>query len=210
MKKLGSLIVLSGPSGVGKSSLIKALLTAEPELKFSISCTTRAPRPGEVDHRDYHFLTVAEFEARLRAGAFVEHAAVHRNYYGTLRSEVLEPTRAGQDVLLDIDVQGARQIRAAAARDPELARSAEFLFIGPPSLAVLEARLRGRGTDDEPTIRLRLSNAEAELRAWCEYDYVIVNDRLEEAAAELIGLVRTLRLRAPRWRENPFGLTEGE
>lgn len=190
----GVALVLSGPSGVGKTTVYRQFLAQCPEVRFSVSCTTRAPRPGEVAGRDYYFLTPEDFRRRVEAGEFLEHAEVHGNHYGTLRSEVENVVRAGQDVLLDIDVQGARLVRAAAA-STTLAVALVFVFVGPPSLPVIEQRLRGRGSDAEEVIQRRLRNAEAELQAWREYDYLIINDTLDRAVADLMA-VRTAARRA--------------
>ena len=195
LERTGSVIVLSGPSGAGKSTLVKAVRAQMPELRFSISCTTRQPRPGEVDGREYYFLTPEEFERRSRNGEFVEEARVFANRYGTLKSEVLDLVRAGADVILDIDVQGAAQIRAAAKRDPELAKAAVFVLISPPSLEILEARLRNRATDSEEQLQLRIAAAEKELAQFRLYDYVVVNDDLELAARELEALLVSFKLR---------------
>lgn len=193
--RTGNLIVLSGPSGAGKSTLVNAARKALPDLEFSISCTTRPPRAGEVDGREYHFLSPEEFEERSRRGEFVEEARVFANRYGTLKSEVLERVRRGADVILDIDVQGAASIRAAAERDVELANAAVFVLIVPPSLEILERRLRSRATDSEEQLALRIAAAERELANFRLYDYVIVNDDLDTAAGELEGLFRAFRLR---------------
>ncbi len=173
--RLGILLVVSGPSGAGKSTVIAALRRHLPELRFSVSCTTRPPRPGEQDGADYHFLSPEDFAARLAADAFLEHAEVHAHRYGTLRNEVAPRLEAGEDVLLDIDVQGARQIAARAARDPLVGRCLERVFLAPPSLTVLERRLRTRATDSDETIRRRLANARLEMTAWREYDFLVVN-----------------------------------
>ena len=195
MKKLGTIIVLSGPSGVGKSTLVGRVRRAMPELEFSISCTTRKPRPGEQHGVHYYFLEREEFERRVARGEFIEHAGVFANCYGTLKSEVLDRIRRGSPVVLDIDVQGAKQIRAAAKHDPELARSTVFVFIGPPSIAVLESRLRGRASDSEEQIRMRLEGARRELACWNLYDYLVINDDLDTAAADMTGLFRSFALR---------------
>jgi len=195
MKRSGTLIVLSGPSGVGKSTLVAKVRAKHPELEFSVSCTTRAPRPGEEHGRHYFFLTREEFDRRLAADEFLEHATVFQNSYGTLKSEVLKRLRDGKDVLLDIDTQGARQIRAAAAKDEEIRRSAVFVMILPPSLPALEARLRGRSTETEEQLKLRISAAAGELARFREYDFAVVNDDLEVAARELDGLFSCFALR---------------
>ncbi len=204
MKRLGTIIVLSGPSGVGKSTLVERIRAELPELEFSISCTTRAPRAGELNGVHYHFLSQGEFERRVAAGEFIEHAGVFAHHYGTLKSEVLDRIRNGSPVVLDIDVQGAMQIREAAGRDPEIARSAVFVFIGPPSAAKLEARLRGRATDSEEQIRMRLDTARRELACWKKYDYLVINDNLDRATAELAELFRSFRLRTAAVAEEPF------
>jgi guanylate kinase len=193
--RTGNLIVLSGPSGAGKSTLVGAVRKRLPDLEFSISCTTRKPRPGELHGREYFFLTPEEFEARSQAGGFVEEARVFANRYGTLKSEVLDRVRRGADVILDIDVQGAGQIRKAAERDVELANAAVFVLIAPPSLEVLESRLRSRATDSEEQLALRLAAAERELEKFRLYDYVVVNDDLATAVNELEGLFCSFRLR---------------
>jgi len=195
LDRTGNLIVLSGPSGVGKSTLVGAVRKALPDLEFSISCTTRKPRAGEMHGREYYFLTPEEFEARSRAGGFIEEAQVFANRYGTLKSEVLERVRRGADVVLDIDVQGAAKIRAAAKQDAELADAAVFVLIVPPSLDLLEQRLRNRATDSEEQLALRISAAERELANFRLYDYIVVNDDLSAAANELEMLFRSFRLR---------------
>lgn len=203
--RLGNLIVLSGPSGAGKTSVYGAVLKRHPEVRFSVSCTTRAPRPGEVDGVAYHFITVPAFQARVAAGDFLEHAEVHGNWYGTLRAEVEGPVLAGTDVLLDIDVQGARQVRRAV-RDTALAALASFIFCAPPSLAELRRRLEARGTDPAPVIAARLERAAAELAAWREYDWLVVNerDRLDEAVSRLENILLAVRCRTAVYREEPW------
>ena len=176
-------LVITGPSGVGKGTLIQELLRRLPELELSVSATTRPPRSGEVDGRDYHFLDPSEFERRARAGEFLEHAVYAGNRYGTLRSEL---DRAPEGIVLEIEVQGARQVREAL---PE----AVLVFIAPPSPEVLRERLIGRGTDSPEEIRRRLEQAEREQTAQNEFQHVIVNDDLSRAAAELSELVSYLR-----------------
>ena len=185
MKKLGTIIVLSGPSGVGKSTLVGRVRRAMPELEFSISCTTRKPRPGEQHGVHYYFLEREEFERRVARGEFIEHAGVFANCYGTLKSEVLDRIRHGSPVVLDIP----------ATPKATLARSTVFVFIGPPSIAVLESRLRGRASDSEEQIRMRLEGARRELACWNLYDYLVINDDLDTAAAEMTGLFRSFALR---------------
>ena len=180
----GVLIVLSGPSGAGKSTVCRAVRDVFPSLQFSVSCTTRDPREGETDGVDYHFVSLDDFRHRRAAGEFLESAEVHGNYYGTLREEVEERVIEGTDVLLDIDVQGARQVRMNLA-DSALAVLSTFVFFGPPSLAELDRRLRGRGTDTEEAITRRLADARAEMAAWEEYDFLVINETVDAAAREL-------------------------
>jgi len=175
-------VVITGPSGVGKGTLIRHLRDRLPELELAVSATTRAPRPGEHEGRDYWFLSDAEFDRRIARGDFVEHAEYSGRRYGTLRSELSDRATAGRPVVLEIEVQGARQVRAAM---PEAAQ----VFIAPPSLEALRARLVGRGTDDPEQIARRLRVAEEELAAQDEFGQVVINDRLEDAVEELVAVV---------------------
>ena len=177
-----SVLVVTGPSGVGKGTLIKHLLERRPDYRLSVSATTRAPRPGEVDGRDYHFLSEQEFERRLAAGEFVEHAEYAGNRYGTLKSELSRPARG---IVLEIDVQGARQVREAL---PE----AKLIFIEPPSFEDLERRLARRASDQPEQIERRLAAARDELAAADEFDHRIVNDDLEVALQELSRVAATM------------------
>ncbi len=174
MPREGIALVLSAPSGAGKTTLVKRLLAEFPHIGYSVSCTTRKPRQGEVDGRDYIFLSHEEFENRRVEGYFAEWAEVHGNFYGTPLAPVKEKLHQGQDVLFDIDVQGAAQLKLSLSE-------ATFAFILPPSLHELENRLRGRGLDDEPTIARRLANARSEILQARWYDAVIVNDNLDQA-----------------------------
>jgi guanylate kinase len=180
---VGKVFVITGPSGVGKGTLIEQLLERIPELELSVSATTREPRSGEVDGRDYHFLTAEEFERRVDAGDFLEHATYSGNRYGTLRQEVESRLAKGRSVVLEIEVQGARQVRATM---PE----AVPIFIAPPDPASLRKRLEGRGTDSAEAIERRLRTAEIELEAQVEFPHVIVNDEVQKSASELEALVR--------------------
>ena len=175
--------VITGPSGVGKGTLIRSLRERVPELELSVSATTRAPRPGEEDGVAYHFLTDADFQRRVDAGEFVEHATYSGRRYGTLRAELDRRTRDGHPVVLEIEVQGARQVRRTM---PEALQ----VFIAPPSREALRARLVGRGTDDAEQVAARLRTADAELEAQDEFAHVVVNDRLDDAVEELTGIVR--------------------
>lgn len=175
--------MIAGPSGVGKGTLIRGLLERLPGLELSISATTRAPRPGERDGVDYHFLDPVEFDRRVEAGEFVEHASYLGRRYGTLRSELERRTGAGKTIVLEIEVQGARQVRQAMP-------DAVQVLILPPSLEALRTRLVGRGTDAPDQIEQRLRTAEEEIAAREEFPYVIVNDRLEQATDELVSVVR--------------------
>jgi guanylate kinase len=175
--------VITGPSGVGKGTLIRSLLERHPDLELSVSATTRPPRPGERDGVDYHFLSAEEFERRVRAGDFVEHASYAGHRYGTLRSELERRAGTGRAVVLEIEVQGARQIRDAM---PE----AVLIFIAPPDERVLRERLERRATDSPDAIAQRLRTAEVELAARSEFPHVVVNDDLQKSASELEELVR--------------------
>ncbi len=177
------LFVIAAPSGAGKTSLVRALMEAEPDLRFSTSYTTRPMRSGEIAGRDYFFVDEAEFRRMAAAGEFLEHARVFDNLYGTGRRQVEDLLGAGHGVILEIDWQGARQVRAAM---PE----AETIFILPPSVAELERRLRGRETDSEAVIRRRLADAVDDMAHWQEFDYVVVNDDFGAALAALEAIVR--------------------
>jgi guanylate kinase len=174
--------VITGPSGVGKGTLIRGLMERVPKLELSVSATTRAPRPGERDGVDYHFLTREEFNGRVKRGEFVEHADYAGRSYGTLRSELEARVKAGVPVVLEIEVQGARQVRAAM---PEALQ----VFIAPPSLPALRTRLVGRGTDDQAEVERRLKVAEEELTAQPEFAHVVINDRLDDALERLTSIV---------------------
>lgn len=185
------LLIVSSPSGAGKTTLCGRLRGEFPDLRFSVSHTTRKPRPTEVDGREYHFVETPAFEHMIRAGAFVEWARVHGHLYGTSAKEIEIARATARGVLFDIDYQGARQIRACL---PE----AVSVFILPPSLAELERRLRGRGTEDESATRRRLENAKAEIEHYALFDYVIVNDDIERASEQLRGVVLAERCRRAR------------
>jgi guanylate kinase len=176
-------VVITGPSGVGKGTLIRSLRQRVPELQLSVSATTRRPRAGETQDVDYHFLSPGQFERHVAAGDFVEHAAYAGARYGTLRSELRTRMASGTPVVLEIEVQGARQVR-------ETMPEAIGVFIAPPSIESLRARLVGRGADDAAQIEKRLQTAEAELGAQHEFAEVVVNDRLETAVDELVAIVR--------------------
>lgn len=191
MPREGVLMVISAPSGAGKLTLLNRLRETEAGLASTVSATTRPPRPGEIDGKDYHFLDRAAFEARVAAGAFVEWAEVHGNLYGTLASELDRCLATGGDVILELDVQGMRSLRA---RRPDTVA----VFLMPPSIAELERRLRRRGTDDGDIIALRLANAEGEMAARHEFDYIVVNDALDRAAADMAAILRAERCRAHR------------
>lgn len=180
---MARVFVITGPSGVGKGTLIRTLRERLPELDLSVSATTRDPRAGEVDGVDYHFLDDADFQRRVDAGEFVEHAVYSGRRYGTLRSELDRHTSAGRPVVLEIEVQGARQVRDALP-------GAVQVFIAPPSLEALQTRLVGRGTDDADEVARRMRVAEEELAAQGEFGHVVVNDRLQDAVEELTAIVR--------------------
>jgi guanylate kinase len=187
----GTLFVVSAPSGAGKTSLVRALLEQDPRIRLSTSFTTRAPRPGEIDGEHYHFVDHARFEQMIADDALVEYARVFDNAYGTAEATLREVIEAGHDLLLEIDWQGARQVRE---RLPE----AVSIFILPPSLAALESRLRARAQDSDAVIERRMSQARQELSHFDEYDYLIVNDRFETALAQLGAVIEAERLRLAR------------
>jgi guanylate kinase len=187
----GNLYIISAPSGAGKTSLVKALLQSEVDLSLSVSYTTRAPRPEEVDGRDYHFVSQEGFEERLKQGEFLESAQVYGNFYGTSKTWINEALRASRDILLEIDSQGARQVR-------EVFPASVSIFVLPPSLQVLEARLRNRAQDSLEVISQRLASARDEISHVGEYDYVILNDRLDRALEDLKCIVRAERLRVEK------------
>jgi guanylate kinase len=179
----GRLYVIAAPSGAGKTSLVKALMEREPRLRFSVSYTTRKPRATEIDGRDYHFITAARFEDMVERGEFLEHAQVFDNFYGTGVQAVRDALSAGGLVLLEIDWQGARQVRV---RLPE----ARTIFILPPTRQTLEERLNARSTDSAAVIQRRLQDAERDIGHWTEFDYVVINDRFDQALEDLHAIVR--------------------
>ncbi len=186
----GTLFIVSAPSGAGKTSLVKALVERLDHIRLSVSYTTRLPRPGEREGVDYHFVDEDTFHRMVREGAFLEHARVFDHFYGTSRAWIEEQLRAGTDVVLEIDWQGARQVR-------EVIPGAVGIFILPPSRAVLEERLRGRGQDDEVVIARRMGDAVNEMRHYKEYDYLVINDVFDEALEQLSHIVLAARLRTP-------------
>ena len=184
MGETPSVFVLSGPTAVGKGTAVKELLKRHPELAVSVSATTRAPRPGEVDGVDYYFVTEDEFASLLESGGLLEHALVHgQAYYGTPRAAVEDLLQSGKSVLLEIDLAGARQVR-------ESMPGAQFIFLAPPSWEELERRLSGRGTEGPEEQRRRLKTAQEEMEAASEFDSVVINDNLEHAVSRLASLLR--------------------
>lgn len=183
----GNIFVVTAPSGAGKTTLVAALLAADQQIKLSVSYTTRAPREGEVDGKNYHFVSREAFIAMLQRGEFLESAEVYGNFYGTSQLWIQQQLDAGNDILLEIDWQGAQQVRKLFPR-------AIGVFILPPSLQVLEQRLRGRGTDSEESIAKRMASAREEITHVDEFDFVIVNEVMDEAIQDLISVVRAPRL----------------
>jgi len=196
----GIIFILSAPSGAGKTTLYNGLRRVYPEIELSVSCTTRPPRRGERAGRDYRFITPRRFEELKRRGEFAESAKVHDYDYGTLRKPLDRAIKAGRDILLDIDVQGAGEIKRSYP-------NAVAIFVMPPSLAELKRRLSARGTDDRAMIRRRLANAQGEMRQIIHYDYYIVNRQIDDAVAVLASIVRAERARVSRvirWRNGPL------
>jgi guanylate kinase len=192
------LILISAPSGGGKTTLCERLLAAWPGMSRAITCTTRAPRPGERDGMDYYFLNAESFLKRVQAGNFLEHATVYGNSYGTLKAEVLGRLRQGQDVLLNVDVQGAATIRQKAQEDAELGNALVSIFLTPPSLAVLEERLRKRGTDSAAAIQKRLAVARQEIAQWKNFDYLVLSGSIAEDVRRAVAIVEAEKLRSRR------------
>jgi guanylate kinase len=195
----GSLYIVAAPSGAGKSSLVNALLEREPDIELSISYTSRGPRPGETEGAHYHFVSRETFEGMIARGEFFEHAVVHGDLKGTARHTVEGPLKEGRDVLLEIDYQGARQVRA-------LVPDCVSVFILPPSREELERRLRGRAQDSEEVILQRLANSREEIAHLDDFDYLIVNDSFERALEDLCAIVRSHRLRRSEQARRQAGL----
>ncbi|MDR2463022.1 MAG: guanylate kinase [Verrucomicrobiales bacterium] len=202
MKRQGIVFVISAPSGAGKSTICEGLRHTA-DFVYSVSCTTRAPRPGEVNGKDYWFISSDEFKRRVADGEFLEWARVHGNCYGTLREKVLEVAMRGTDVLLDIDVEGARQVRERA--DAAMKKMLVDVFIMPPSVEELERRLRKRGTENETQIKIRLEGAIREMKLWPRYKYVIVSGSMEEDLARFRAIMSAERCRSQRWEETSAG-----
>jgi guanylate kinase len=198
-------VVVSAPSGAGKTTLCQNLMAAHRGLGRAVTCTTRAPRAGERDGVDYYFLTPVAFERQVESGAFLEHATVHGAQYGTLKSEVVARLRAGEDVLLNIDVQGAAAVRSQAEADPLLRRALVTVFYTPMRFADLAERLRGRATDAELTIQRRLDTANNEVARWKEFDYLVCSTTREEDVRRLLAILEAERQRTTRIREFNLG-----
>ncbi len=187
----GTLFVVSSPSGGGKGTIIREVLDVVPNLSYSVSFTTRAPRPGELNGREYFFISREVFDEMVAAGEFLEWACVHGNYYGTAKRQVTEETAAGVDIVLEVDVQGAASVR-------QLLLDSVSIFILPPSYEVLKERLIARGTDSPEELEVRLRNAPVELRQYSAFDYVIINDEVDRAAAQLASIIYAERARCVR------------
>ncbi len=198
ISRRGLMLVLSSPSGAGKSTISRALLEKHPDLTMSVSATTRPMRPGEVDGKDYYFIDTARFEDMVAEGEFLEHARVFDNYYGTPRGPVEEALKAGKDVLFDVDWQGTQQLRQNARDD------LASIFILPPSVEELERRLYARAQDPEDVVKRRMAKATSEMSHWAEYDYIIVNEEIPLSVAEAEAILAAERLK----RERRVGLAE--
>jgi guanylate kinase len=192
MTRRGLLLILSSPSGAGKSTLSRMLMDWDPSMRFSISATTRKPRPGEEDGREYYFRTREEFESMVKSGEMLEHAEVFGNFYGSPRGPVLAAMEAGTDTVFDIDWQGGQQIKQAMRDD------VVSIFILPPSIAELDRRLRGRGQDSDEVIAGRMAKSRDEISHWAEYDYVLVNEDLDRTFANLQAILTAERLKRDR------------
>ncbi|WP_439560126.1 guanylate kinase [Roseinatronobacter sp.] len=193
MSRRGLLIILSSPSGAGKSTLAKRLMLWDPSIRFSVSATTRAPRPGEVDGREYYFRSREEFTAMIASGDMLEHAEVFGNYYGSPKGPVEQAMSEGRDTLFDIDWQGGQQVRNSS-----LGKDVISIFVLPPSIAELESRLRGRAQDSDDVIAGRMQKSRDEISHWAEYDYVLVNDDLDQTEQALCRIIEAERQRRDR------------
>ncbi len=198
--RTGILFVLSAPSGAGKTTLTTSL-RHKPDFVYAVSCTTRAPRAGEVHGEDYFFLTEEDFKARVTAGEFLEHAEVHGRYYGTLKATVIEQLAAGVDVLIDIDTQGAVNIRACD--DPFIQAALADVFIMPPSLEELRRRLKRRGTETDEQIEVRITNAATEMKSWRDYRYTLISGSMEEDIEKFRAVMRAERYLSRRLIHHP-------
>jgi guanylate kinase len=198
------LILVSAPSGGGKTTLCELLLKSQRQMTRAITCTTRPPRPGEKNGVDYYFLTAAEFLKRVQAGNFLEHATVYGNSYGLLKSELLGKLRAGKDVLLNVDVQGAATIRAAALAEPELRAALVTVFLTPASLEILEARLKRRNSDAPEVIKKRLAVARQEVSQWKNFDYLVISTSKQEDLRRTLAIVEAEKMRTERSRAPEF------
>ena len=194
MARRGLLLILSSPSGAGKSTLAKQLMAWDPAIRFSISATTRAPRPGEVNGKDYYFVSRDDFLRQAKDGEMLEHAEVFENFYGSPRAPVAAALENGKDVLFDVDWQGGQQIRQAMRDD------AVLVFVLPPTIAELEKRLKGRAQDSAEVVAKRMAKSRDEISHWAEYDYVLVNDATDQCLAEVHSVLSAERLK--RWRQS--------
>ena len=198
------LVLISAPSGGGKTTLCQQLLSVRPQMSRAVTCTTRPPRPGERHEIDYYFLDATAFLKRVQAGHFLEHATVFGNSYGTLKSEVLSKLRQGKDVLLNVDVQGAATIRLRAEEEPELKRALVSVFLTPASMEILEQRLRTRGTDSPSAIAKRLSVARQEIAQWKNFDYLIISTSIQEDLRRMVSIIEAECMRPARLTQLEF------
>jgi guanylate kinase len=198
------LFVISAPSGGGKTTLCQQLLATRPDMTRAITCTTRPARPEEKDGVDYYFLDATTFLRRVQAGHFLEHATVYGNSYGTLRSEVLDKLRGGKDVLLNIDVQGAATVRERVQQDEDLKRAFISVFLTPPSIEILEARLKKRGQDSSAVIQKRLSVARQEISQWKNFDYLIISTSIKEDLRRMVAIIEAEKMRQCRAKAPEF------
>jgi guanylate kinase len=198
------LILISAPSGGGKTTLCNQLLSLRPDMVRAVTCTTREPRPGEKDGVDYCFFSAAEFGRRVAAGEFIEHATVFGRSYGILKSELLGKLRSGKDVLLNVDVQGAATMRRRVRTEPELRRALVSVFLTPPSIVVLEARLKKRAADSTTEIQKRLAVARQEIAQWKDFDYLLISTSIQEDLRRALAIVEAEKMRVARSKAPEF------